>query len=102
MVAITLACIPMGWVSYGLARIRERHELTHESANWRWPAWESRAPAGLWLLGEQGRESVNVDVHDIREITEQDQLRFAHAGRLFPEAEVRYRMSMPAIYDEVE
>src|SRR4249919_3949955 len=78
-VLVTLVCVGFGyWVHWSREWIRQRHEWLAEPHSTGVPLKrEVRAPAGLWLFGEEGKG-------DIWCQTEEVEL----ARRLFPEAAI--------------
>jgi hypothetical protein len=54
LVLVTILAISAGWITHSLNWIRKRHQMSHETAVWRWPDLHSSAPGGLWLFGEPG------------------------------------------------
>src|SRR3954466_12084232 len=87
-VLVTLACVGFGyWVHWSREWIKQRQEEREQQNHWyvytadrsgksKWPA-----PAGLWLFGEEGIESIICFRGTLPD--EVDRMR-----RLFPEAKV--------------
>jgi hypothetical protein len=82
-VLVTLSAV---WAAYSAHWIRERREFVRTLESDSWPFTVARfdtavsAPALLWLLGEEGAETITLAI-------EPD---MALARRLFPEAQIEY------------
>jgi hypothetical protein len=102
-VVVTVFGVWLGWVTYELNWIRQRHEFIagekriHERRGaavaiaYTYPGKRpARAPFMLWAFGEGGFSDMCVlaDEVDTQRLTENDMNRVRQARRLFPEAEV--------------
>ena len=81
-VLVTALSLPLGWAAYSLNWMRQRHEARQGLDMGLVPSPAPRsAPAGLWLLGEEGVRSF----HMINSPPE----RVEVLQQLFPEAEIQ-------------
>jgi hypothetical protein len=81
-VVATLVAIPLGWIAYSLNWISERR---YALANGACRIGTTRAPAGLWLLGEEGSDIVFFGP----EPPDGPDAEARRLRRLFPEADVQ-------------
>ena len=93
LLAVVLVSVG-GWVGVSLMWIHKRHQMTHETALWRWPDFRSNAPGGLWLFGEPGYPEMTLWCGD----GSSDIARsFELTRSLFPETNVRLSYQEGAI-----
>jgi hypothetical protein len=90
-VLVTVAVVPLGWAAFSWRWILERHEFltTYKSESAVMLMDEDRnfAPCGLWVLGEQGIELLELNLDDD---TPNGETLVDRARRLFPEAEFHW------------
>lgn len=85
-VAMMMGCITTAWLTYHLRWIRQRHILCFSDAPlWTWPSWNSTAPGMLWLFGERGLDSIELELNSEKQASEW----VRRANTLFPEASVK-------------
>jgi hypothetical protein len=91
-VLFTAVAMILGWISYSLDWIRQRHEFFLSDAPlWRLPAPTSNAPRMLWLFGETGIESSQIGARDPNNPTPLEREHAQEVRALFPEAEVSFK-----------
>jgi hypothetical protein len=90
-VVVTLAAVPLGWAAWSWKWIRDHHEFlatyTSESAVMYMDEDRNFAPGGLWMVGEQG---VNLLELNLENDTPNGEQVVDQARRLFPEAELHW------------
>ena len=81
-VGVTLAAVLLGWVGYSLNWIRERRAMLDQIGPDPFGV-TVKAPAGLWIFGEVGTDSIEEETTP--EMVDVERRRL---GRLFPEAKI--------------
>jgi hypothetical protein len=93
LVVVTVVCC---WMGYSLNWIRQRHEaLSSEKAHFHEFPERVRAPAMLWLFGEEGYRGISFRRSTKGRITLVDDAEFQKIKRLFPEAAIGHYYQEP-------